>query len=109
VLLNDPTFVEASRVFATHLLKPSNQNDQARLNTAYQHAVGRLPRGAESTSLRKFLGEQRAHYQGHRDEATALLKVGLSPTPSDLDPVQLAAWTQVARVILNLHETVTRY
>ena len=45
-----------------------------------------------------------------RDRAAAekLLAVGASPRKADLDPVELAAWTNVARVILNLHETITR-
>jgi hypothetical protein len=40
--------------------------------------------------------------------AGELLKVGLAPLPEKVDPVELAAWTHVARVLLNLHESVTR-
>jgi hypothetical protein len=37
-----------------------------------------------------------------------LLKIGLTPAPQNLNPTELAAWTSLARVILNLHETITR-
>jgi len=40
--------------------------------------------------------------------AQALLKTGLAPAPTDADPSELAAWTNLARVLLNLHETITR-
>jgi hypothetical protein len=52
----------------------------------------------------KHLGE----YRQNSDAATALLKVGVGAPPGDLDPAELAAWTNVARALLNLHETITR-
>jgi hypothetical protein len=108
-LLNDPSFVEASRVFAANLLAPPNQNDEQRLIAAFERALARLPNDREKQSLFKFLTEQREHYSQDKDEASALLKVGFSKTPEKLPPVELAAWTQLCRVILNLQETVTRY
>jgi hypothetical protein len=111
-LLNDATFVEAARVFAARILKLARRSDGERMEAAFQVALGRSPRSAERASLRTFLAAQRSHYAGAREEATALLKVGLAPgpKPSDsIDPVELAAWTQVGRVILNLHEGLTRY
>ena len=44
-----------------------------------------------------------------RESTTELIKVGLAQTPETINPAELAAWTSVARVILNLHETITRY
>jgi hypothetical protein len=37
-----------------------------------------------------------------------LLKTGLAPVPAGLDKSEIAAWTHVARVVLNLHESITR-
>ena len=43
-----------------------------------------------------------------RSAAEAYLKVGNTKPPADLDAAELAAWTNVARALLNLHETITR-
>jgi hypothetical protein len=108
-LLNDPTFVEASRAFAANLLAATRASDQTRVGTAFQRALGRAPEPKELASLTHFLAEQRMHYTANADEATKLLRIGLRPTPSGCDEAELATWTQVCRVVLNLHESVTRY
>ena len=105
-LLNDPTFVEAARVLATRLLaKPMTED---RLNAAFLLAVGRQVKASERTSLEKLIADQKAYYTANPTEATKLLKVGLTPPPTD-DPATLAAWTQACRVLLNSHEVITRY
>jgi hypothetical protein len=105
-LLNDPTFVEAARVLATRLLaKPMTED---RLNAAFLLAVGRQVKASERTSLEKLVADQKAYYTANPAEATKLLKVGLTPPPTD-DPATLAAWTQACRVLLNSHEVITRY
>ena len=108
-LLNDPTFVEASRVFAARLLAAEAVSDAERLEAAFQRALARSAKEKEKQSLLKFLAAQREHYQSNPDESPKLLKVGLAPTPQSVKQMELAAWTQVCRVILNLHETITKY
>jgi hypothetical protein len=108
-LLNDRTFVEASRVFAAQLLRAHVRSERERIDAAFQEALGRSAKEKEVASLTQFLAEQRSHYKTHEDEATALLKIGLAELPTDLEQAELAAWTQVCRVVLNLHETITRY
>jgi len=108
-LLNDRTFVEASRVLAAQLLQANLRSDRERIDAAFQAALGRDAREKERSSLAQFITAQRSHYKGHREEAAALLKVGLAEVPSDVEPTELAAWAQLCRVVLNLHETVTRY
>ena len=108
-LLNDPTFVEASRVFAEKLLSAKASSDKSRIALAYQEMLGRAPRAKEASSLAKFLAAQRAHYKSNADEAKKLLKVGQRAAASGIDETELAAWTQVCRVMVNLHESVTRY
>ena len=108
-LLNDPSFVEAARAFATQLLSANDKTDTQRLDMAYERALARVPRPAERDSLLKFLDGQRAQYRDDQESATKLIKIGNS-TPAKRDSApELAAWTQVCRVILNLHETITRY
>lgn len=109
-LLNDPSFVEASRVFAASLLADAKRStDAERLDRAYRRALARVPRPSERASLLDFLGRMREAYQSRPGDAARLLKVGNAPAPSDRDLNDLAAWAEVCRVILNLHETITRY
>lgn len=70
--------------------------------------MGRGVKPAERTSLTKLIADQTAYYTANPDEATKLLKVGLTPPPT-VDPAAHAAWTQACRVLLNSHETITRY
>ena len=55
-----------------------------------------------------LLQEERARFQADAEATRALLAVGMRPVPGDLESAELAAWTQVSRLVLNLHEMVTR-
>jgi hypothetical protein len=105
-LLNDPSFVEAARGFALRL---QSGTDESRIREALKIALSRDPKPGELESLAKFLKTQRENYNTKPDDAMAFLKIGLSNPGTGQDPVELAAWTQLCRVILNLHETITRY
>lgn len=107
-LLNDPTFVESSRVFAQDVVQ-KRKSDEDRLEYAFEKALARPVKAKEKTSLLKFLNDQRQHTHEHTDEPGKLMAIGLAPTPANLDKNELTAWTEVCRVILNLHETITRY
>ncbi len=107
-LLNDPAFVEAARVFAARLLNEKAKDDQTRLALAFRLTVNREPKQKETEALALFLTKQRESYKATPEDATKLLATGLAPK-AELDPVEHAAWTQVARVLLNTHETITRY
>jgi hypothetical protein len=108
-LLNDPTFVEAARVFAGKLLTAAQKTDDERLDAAFRRALARPAKAAERAALRGLLARQRAHFRAHAADAARLLGVGVAPNPTSLDPVEHAAWVSVCRTILNLHETITRY
>ena len=108
-LLNDPTFVEAARVFAQSLLAKPSASPAARLNAALLRALGRPGTPAEQASLLGFLAVQLEEFRRNPSRADELLRTGLAPRPADADPAELAAWTCTCRVILNLHETITRF
>jgi len=108
-LLNDPSFVEAARVLATRLLNGGAGDDGARLDTIFKDALLRPIKANEAESLKRFLAEQRSYYKANPDDAKKLIAVGIAPTPTSPDAAELAAWTTVCRVVLNLHETITRY
>jgi hypothetical protein len=107
--LNDPAFVEAARGLAARLLNDEKATtDQDRLTAAYRIALNREPAVREIEALTAFLETQQDHFAAAPEEAAKLLAVGLAPK-GDLDPVLHASWTQLARVLLNAHETITRY
>ena len=108
VLLNDPTYVEASRFLAARMLTQGGKTAAGRINYAFRLSTGRLPDAQERAVLIEAAQEALADYRQHGDEATALLNVGASKSDPHLDPKELAAWTTVAGIILNLDETITK-
>jgi len=108
VLLNDPTYVEASRALAVRILKEGGENATLRITWAWRQVLARAPRADELQAIQSLLEKQLAEYRSDPAAAQALLKIGQSPVPPEENPSELAAWTNIARVILNLHETITR-
>jgi len=108
VLLNDPSYVEAARSFAARILREGSGDDTARLTWAWRQALARAPLDSELSALRRLLETQRTAFAKDPEAASQFTQTGKAPTPAGLDPVQWAAWTDVARALLNLHETITR-
>jgi hypothetical protein len=108
VLLNDPSYVEASRSLAARILKECNGSPEERVAWAWRQVLQRLPRVEEMETVMPLLRDHLAHYKASPAAAESLLTTGLTAVPPDTDKVELAAWTHVARVLLNLHETITR-
>lgn len=107
-LLNDPTYIEAAREFATRILSSEADDDEARLDRAYMLALSRQPDPDEKLVLSQILNQNREIYRKDTQEAAKLLEIGLKPTDNAIEVAELAAWTQVARVIFNLDEFITR-
>jgi hypothetical protein len=108
VLLNDPTYVEAARALGERMLREASGDDADRIAWAFRTVVSREPRAEESDLMLNLLAKHREEFSTDTEAATALLSVGQKPVPADLAADELAAWTSVARVLLNLHETITR-
>jgi Protein of unknown function (DUF1553)/Protein of unknown function (DUF1549) len=108
VLLNDPTYVEAARAFAGRILQSGGSDATGRITWAWRQALDRAPRLDELQAIQALLDKEQTQYKHDTRAADALLAVGFSPVPAGLDHAELAAWTSVARVLLNLHETITR-
>jgi hypothetical protein len=107
-LLNDPTYVEASRVFAEHILKESGTTAESRIQYAYRRALSRMPSADEASVLLALCKKHFDEFSADPESAMKAITVGQAPVPADINPAELAAWTSVARTILNLHETITR-
>ena len=108
-LLNDPTFVEAARRFAVRLLTaPTVSTDGSRVRWAFKLAVARDPKPGEAESLQRFLESQRKQFAENPAAAAKLLRTGNAPAGPG-DPVEVAAWASLCRVLLNSQEVLTRY
>ena len=105
-LLNDPSFLEAARVFAESLL---NKGDTKIIERAYLASLSRPPSGREMEVLGTFYQEEFERFSKNPQAAKDFVNVGASPVSEGLDPAKLAATTSLARVLFNLHESITRY
>jgi len=108
VLLNDPTFVEAARAFAQRVLVEGGETTPERMDYAMRLAVSRDPTKTEKAILEKVLDASQQHYKANPEQAKKLNAVGMKPVEKGIDPVELATWSQVTRVILNMNEVITR-
>ena len=108
VLLNDPTYVEAARALAETMMRTGKTTEQ-RIDAAFRKALQRPATAEEAKILSDLYERHLKQYQSEVKAAELYLRVGDRPVPPGLAPAELAAWTNVARVVINLHETITRY
>jgi hypothetical protein len=112
-LLNDQAFLELARGLADRALRDVPDGDAVRLRYAFRLCLAREPSATEAARLEKYLRLQLEEYRASPEEAQALLapqakdEVG-PPRPPDAETPRRAAWTAVARVLLNLDEFITR-
>lgn len=107
VLLNDPTFVEASRWLAARMIAEAPESDEAKAKLGFLLATARQPGNQELEILLRTFRNSLEEYRSDRQGAESLLSVGDSPRGEHIDPAEHAAWTSVAMLILNLDETIT--
>jgi len=107
-LLHDPTYVEAARHFAERILTQGGATTDERIAFAFRTATARKPSTAEARVLREVFEQQLAAFRKAPEAAAKSLKVGESPRNEKLDAAEHAAWTAIARMILNLDETITK-
>ena len=106
--LNEPTLLEAARVFAQRVLAEGGHDAGSQIDFAFRTCLSRAPTRTERDRLIAFLDQQT---QGFRDDpraAETLTNIGSAARPSTLDARQLAAWMMVANVLFNLDETLTK-
>ncbi|MHB1558892.1 MAG: PSD1 and planctomycete cytochrome C domain-containing protein [Isosphaeraceae bacterium] len=130
LLLNEPQMIESSRALAQRVLRAPGCGDccddckdpagggkaaadtavldRDRITRMFRLAVGRGPDARELAELTSALGDFRAHYRGRLDDARKLINTGESRPDPGLAPDELAAWTMIANVVLNLDEVITK-
>jgi len=107
-LLNEVTFVEAAKALAARMVHEGGKSAEERMAIGFRLATGREPQRNELAVLLDGWSSDHAAFQAAPETAKQLLAIGDSMVPPDVDPVELAAWTVTANVLLNLDEVVTR-
>ncbi|MFM8394383.1 MAG: DUF1553 domain-containing protein, partial [Acidobacteriota bacterium] len=106
-LMNDVTYLEAARFLAERILT-RQASPRERLTLAFRTVTSRLPADDELRQLEASLSSRLAHFASRPEEAEGLLRIGEKRNRPDLDQRELAAYTLVASLILNLDESITR-
>ena len=106
-LMNDPAHVEAARAFAWRIMQEAAPS--RRFDHAFRLALARGASPREEELLRAIYEKHLATFRHDPQGTQAFLHIGTLALPPDVEPAELAAWASVARVILNLHETISRY
>src|SRR5262249_47298682 len=101
-------FVEASGALARRIMRETKGDARERLVHGFRLCVARRPTAKELEILLKLYHANSENYRKDVTAATPLAKNGLVEIPKDLDVAELAAWTVIANLLLNLDETITK-
>jgi mono/diheme cytochrome c family protein len=107
-LLNETGFVEASRKLAERVMHEAGASDDERLTWLFRTVISRRPNPDELAILKQAVARHRQHYQANPDSAKAVLTTGESPADSQLPAGDLAAFTAIAGLVLNLDEAINK-
>ncbi len=107
-LLNEVSFVEAARKLAERVLREGGSDVDGRLRFAFRLVLTRDPSVREIAVLRRGLEQHLNHYRRHPADAAEVLRTGESLADSTLNAIEVAAWTAMSSLILNLDEALTK-
>jgi hypothetical protein len=108
LLLNEAQYVECARALAERALKEGGTTTEARLAYLFRLATARKPDAAEVAELTAVYQDHLATYTRDVEAAKKLIAVGESKPDAKLNPSELAAWTMVANLVLNLDEVINK-
>ncbi len=106
--LNDQLFMEAAQGLALRAYKEGGATDADKIAYAFRLSTGRKPTELETKRLLSLLADQQKLFEGKTAAAVYVSSPDPNKLPEDIDLTKLAPWTMVARVLLNLDETITK-
>lgn len=106
-MMNDPTVLEASRVFAQKLLE-ADKDAYANIEKAFRRILCRKPTSKELNMLKEYFSQQSVLFGNKQLNAEATLKVGEYPLNASLDRSLLAAMMKTINLIYNLEEAIVK-
>ena len=107
-LMNDETYLEASRRLAERMLEKGGATPLARIAYGFRLVTARRPRSSEQTALAHALERFQEDFKSRPQEALEYLSAGASARNENLNPQELASYAGLASVILNLDEAITK-
>ena len=108
VTLNDPVFVESNQAMARRLLAEGGTETAPRLTRLFELCLARKPSAAEVATLTRLHDSALATYNAAPAEAQKMATDPLGPAPEGANIPELAAWTTIANVVMNLDEFLMR-
>lgn len=108
VTLNDPVFFEAAQSMARRILMEAEPECEKRIDYAFELCTARIPDEKERQRVKELYDRQLENFKKDTDAAKKVACEGTSPPPESMDMSELAAWTMVSNVLLNLDETITK-
>jgi mono/diheme cytochrome c family protein len=108
LLMNEEQFVEAARTLAEHALKEGGATPEARAVYMFRLTTARRPDAKELTEILAAYRDHLATYTRDVDKAKQLISVGEQKPEAKLNPSELAAWTMIANLLLNLDEVINK-
>jgi hypothetical protein len=108
VTLNDPVYVEAAQALGRRIVAEGGATPDEQARFGLRLCLAREPDAAQVGALKALYDSEAAHYRGDPDAARALATEPIGPLPDGADPAEMAAWTSVANVLLNLDAVLTR-
>ena len=102
VTLNDPVYVECAQALARRIVEEGGKTDEERARFGLQLCLCRQPRAEQVREVRAMFQKEREYYRKDTKSALSLATEPLGPLPMGMDAAELAAWTVVANVLLNL-------
>jgi hypothetical protein len=108
LLLNETQYVEAARALAERTLHEAGTTPEARIVRMFQRVTCRAPDRDELAVLLAAYQDHHATYDRDLEGAKHLIEVGETKPDAKLDPRDLAAWTMIANIILNLDEVLNK-
>ncbi|MGO9468880.1 MAG: PSD1 and planctomycete cytochrome C domain-containing protein [Isosphaeraceae bacterium] len=108
LVLNEPQFIEAARALAKRALHEGGSTTEDRLTHMFRLVLARYPDTKELAELGSTFTDLMAHYAKQPDAAKQLIAIGVAPPDPAVSPSELAAWTLMGNVILNLDEAITK-
>jgi hypothetical protein len=108
VTLNDPVYVEAAQALARRIMSEGGTDERGRSEHGLRWALARLPQAAQIDEIVALYRAAHAHYREHLEAASQIATDPLGPLPAGADASELAAWTVVANMILNLDGVLTK-
>ena len=108
LLLNETQYVECARALAERVMRQGGSKPEDRVTLMFRLATARRPDAGELAELVAAYRDHLATYTGDVEAAKKLIAVGESKPDATLNPSELAAWTMMANLILNLDEVLNK-